>query len=48
MAKVKIKISANMSKKQAENTLKKIEAEKARKQAVSKAMKAKDSLDKIK
>lgn len=48
MGKIKIKVSANMTETQANNALKKIEAEKKRIQAVSKAMKAKDGLSKLK
>jgi len=48
MGKIKIKVSANMTEAQAKNALQKIEKEKQRLQAVSKAMKAKDSLSKMK
>lgn len=48
MAKARITVKANMSTRQAQNAMKKIEKEKERRQAVSKAQKAKDSLDKLK
>ncbi len=48
MGKIKIKVSANMTEAQAKNALQKIEKEKNRLTAVSKAFKAKDGLSKLK